>query len=416
MKRVLEYNGYKIKHTMNITDVGHLTSDADTGEDKLEKGAKREKKTVWEIAEFYTTAFKKDLKQLNIKPPNVWVKATATIKEQIDLIKILEKKGFTYKIQDGIYFDTSKLKTYGRLRGNKKITLKAGTRVAMVCGKKNPTDFALWKFSPKETKRQMEWNSPWGIGFPGWHPECVVMGIKNLGLPFDIHCGAIDHISIHHPNEIAQAEAAFGKILANFWLHGEFLVLKDGRMGKSEGNIITLENLIKRGFNPLAFRYLCLGVHYRSKLTFSIEALKGAQNSLNNLYQKITKLGEVCPPLICGRSVLPQIDYRKKFLNFIQDDLNMPKALALMWQMIKDKKISPQEKYKLLKDFDRVFSLDLRKIKSEKIPQEIKKLAEQREKFRRQKNWQKSDEIRAKIKKMGYQIEDTKKGPKALKK
>ena len=416
LKRVLEYNGYKIRHVMNITDVGHLTSDADTGEDKLEKGAKREGKTVWEIAEFYTNAFKQDLKRLNIQEPNVWVKATDTIKDQIDLIKILEKKGFTYRIEDGIYFDTSKLKSYGRLRGNKKIALKVGARVAMVCGKKNPTDFALWKFSPKGIKRQMEWKSPWGVGFPGWHTECVVMGIKNLGIPFDIHCGAIDHISIHHPNEIAQAEAAYGKILANYWIHGEFLILKDGKMAKSGGNIITLEGLIKRGFNPFAFRYLCLGTHYRSKLTFSWEALKGAQNSLNNLYRKAAEFaqdgrGQASADLDEDMPRPVKI-YRKRFLEFIQDDLNMPKALALLWQLVKDKKISAQEKYKLLKNFDRIFGLNLDKIKIEKIPQEIKKLVEQREKYREQKNWKKSDEIRAKIQKMGYLVEDTSSGSK----
>ena len=417
LKRILEYNNYKIKHVMNITDVGHLTSDADTGEDKLEKGAKREGKTVWEIAEFYTEAFRKDLARLNIKKPNTWVKATATIKDQIALIKILEKKGFTYQIEDGVYFNTSKLKTYGRLRGKKKIVLKAGARVAMVCGKKNPTDFALWKFSPKGVKRQMEWDSPWGIGFPGWHTECVAIGIKNLGVPFDIHCGGIDLIPVHHTNEIAQAEAAYGKILANFWLHSEYLVLKEGKMAKSGGNIIILEDMIKKGFNPLAYRYLCLGTHYRSKLTFSWKSLEGAQNSLNNLYEKVkdfggdptsAKFADVGSP-----HASPSVKiYQKKFLDFIQDDLNMPKALALMWQMLKDKKISGKEKYKLLLDFDKIFGLDLGKIKNKEIPQEIKKLVEEREKDRQQKNWQKSDAIREKVQKLGYQIEDTAKGPK----
>jgi cysteinyl-tRNA synthetase len=265
LKRVLEYNGYKVRHIMNITDVGHLTSDADVGEDKMEKGAKREKKTVWQVAEFYTKAFKKDLKRLNILPPDHWIKATQTIKDQIVLIKTLEEKGFTYKTSDGIYFDTSKLKTYGRLTGRKKKKIKAGARIKMVEGKKNPTDFALWKFSLKGQKRQMEWSSPWGIGFPGWHTECVVMSIKKLGIPFDVHCGGIDHVSIHHPNEIAQAEVAYGKIFANHWLHGEFLTLKEGKMAKSEGNIITLEDLIKKGFNPLAYRYLSFNAHYRSK-------------------------------------------------------------------------------------------------------------------------------------------------------
>ena len=419
LKRVLEYNGYKVKHIMNITDVGHLTSNADTGEDKLEKGAKREKKTVWEIAEFYTKAFKQDIKRLNIKPPDVWVKATDTIKEQIELIKILEKKGFTYVIRDGVYFDTSKLKTYGRLWSKKKKKLRAGARVEMVPGKKNPTDFALWKFSPPRRKRQMEWKSPWGVGFPGWHTECVVIGIENLGIPFDIHCGGIDHIPIHHTNEIAQAEAAYGEILARYWLHGEFLVLKEGRMGKSEGNIIVVEDFIKKRINPLAYRYLCLGTHYRSKLTFSWQALKGAENSLNNVYQKVSELQcnrKSGSRYINNKSGSRSIKtYQKKFLNFINDDLNMPKALALMWRLVKDEKIPNNQKYKLLLDFDRIFGLDLDKIKKTRIPKKIKELVKQREQFRQQKQWRKADEIRKKIKKMGYQIEDTEKGPRIKK-
>ena len=415
LKRVLEYNGYKVKHVMNITDVGHLTSQADTGEDKVELAARRERKSAWEIARFYTKAFKKDLKLLNIKEPDVWVRATQTIKDQIDLIKILEKKGFTYKIEDGIYFDTSKLKTYGRLWGKRKRKLKPGARIAVVPGKKNPTDFALWKLTPPGVKRQMEWNSPWGRGFPGWHTECVVMSIKHLGIPFDIHCGGIDHIPIHHPNEIAQAEAAYGKILARFWLHGEFLVLKEGRMGKSEGNIILLEDLIKKGFNPLTYRYFCLSAHYRSKLTFSQEALEGAKNSLENLYERVRELKS---DITTFRRLLESYysrtakNYQKRFLNYINDDLNTPKALALMWKLVKDEKILPQEKYQLLIDFDRVFSLDLKKIKEIKIPQKVKKLVKVREEHRKAGDFKKADKIRKEVEKLGFKIEDTEKGPK----
>jgi len=408
LRRVLEYNGYKVKHVMNITDVGHLTSNADTGEDKMEKGAKREGKTAWEIAEFYTKVFKKDLKLLNIKEPNIWVKATDTIKDQIDLIKILEKRGFTYKIADGIYFDTSKLKTYGRL-WPRKMKLKAGARVEMVPGKKNPNDFALWKFTPSGIQRQMEWDSPWDRGFPGWHTECVVMAAKFLGVPFDIHCGGIDHILIHHTNEIAQSEAAFGKNLAHFWLHGEFLTLRGGRMGKSEGNIILVQSLIKKGFNPLAYRYLCLIAHYRSKLNFSWSALKSAQNALNNLYQKVMEIQE---DEKCSR---PIGNYQKKFLGLINDDLNIPKAIALMWDVIKSPKISNREKYKLLIDFDKVFGLDLTKIKKPEIPKTISELVKEREKYRKVNDWQKADEIRRKIRQQGYWVEDTKKGPKIKK-
>jgi len=408
LRRVLEYNGYKVKHVMNITDVGHLTSDADTGEDKMEKGAKKEGKTAWEIAEFYTKAFKKDLKLLNIKEPNIWVKATDTIKDQIDLIKILEKRGFTYKIADGIYFDTSKLKTYGRL-WPKKMKLKAGARIEMVPGKKNLTDFALWKFTPSGAKRQMEWDSPWSRGFPGWHTECVVMAAKFLGVPFDIHCGGIDHILIHHTNEIAQSEAAFGKNLAHFWFHGEFLTLRGGRMGKSKGNIILVQSLIKKRFNPFAYRYLCLIAHYRSKLNFSWSDLKSAQNALNNLYQKVM---EIQKDEKCSR---PIGNYQKKFLGLINDDLNIPKAIALMWDVIKSPKISNREKYKLLIDFDKVFGLDLTKIKKPEIPKTISELVKEREKYRKVNDWQKADEIRRKIRQQGYWIEDAKEGPKIKK-
>ncbi len=412
LKRVLKYNGYKVKHVMNITDVGHLTSDADTGEDKMEKGAKREKKTVWEIAKFYTDAFKRDLKLLNILPPDIWIKATQTIRDQIKLIKILEKKGYTYKISDGIYFDTSKLKTYGRLTGKKKKKLKPGARVKMVEGKKHPADFALWKFTPPGVKRQMEWNSPWGRGFPGWHTECVVMSIKELGIPFDIHCGGIDHITIHHPNEIAQAEAAYGKIFAKIWMHGEFLILKEGRMGKSKGNIITLQSLIEKGFNPLAYRYLVLNAHYRAKLTFSWEALKGAEQGLNNLYEKIEEIKSENQKVRNKKQIK---EYKEKFLGFVNDDLNIPRALALMWKMIKDKKLSDKEKYSLLLDFDKVFGLGLNKIKKIKIPQKIKELVKKREEFRKKQDWKKADKIREEIKKLGYKIEDTKEGPKISK-
>ena len=408
LKRVLEYNQYKIKHVMNITDVGHLTSDDDTGQDKMEKGAEREKKTVWDIARFYTRAFKKDLQLLNVKSPDVWVKASDTIKAQIELIEKLEKKGFTYKISDGIYFDSSKLKSYGRLWGEKEKKLRAGARVEMVSGKKNPTDFALWKFVPAGQKRQMEWNSPWGKGFPGWHTECVVMGIDNLGIPFDIHCGGIDHISIHHTNEIAQAEAAYGRNLANYWMHGDFLVLKEGKMSKSKGNIIILNTIIDKRFSPLAYRYLALNAHYRSRLTFSWKAMESAQNSLNSLYQKIS---EIKTAKALKRTKQGK-EYEKKFLETVNDDLDMPKSLAIMWQLIKDKKVSDNEKYAILLDFDKVLGLNLNKIKKPRISSNIRILAREREKYRKDKNWEKADELRKKAEKMGYIIEDTDEGSK----
>ncbi|MEA3344451.1 MAG: cysteine--tRNA ligase, partial [Patescibacteria group bacterium] len=347
LKRTLEYNKFKVKHIMNITDVGHLTSDADTGEDKIEKGAKREKKSAEEIVDYYTKAFEKDIERLEIKTPDLLPKATDHIKEQINLIKVLEKKGFVYQILDGIYFNTSKIKDYGKLAGLKKVKRKSCARIKPSVDKKNPRDFALWKFTPAGIKRQMEWDSPWGKGFPGWHTECVVMSIKYLGIPFDIHCGGIDHISIHHTNEIAQAEAAYEKNLSNYWLHGEFLVLEKGRMGKSEGNIIILDDLIKKNFNPLAYRYLCLGTHYRKKLAFSWRSLQYAQNTLDKLYEKFAEIksGTTTEKKDISKkdislSMSLSSNYLKKFLNFIDNDLNTPRALALMWDMLKDKKIS----------------------------------------------------------------------------
>jgi cysteinyl-tRNA synthetase len=427
LKRVLKYDGYKVKHVMNITDVGHLTSDSDAGEDKLEKGAKKERKTVWEIAEFYADFFKKDIKSLHIIEPDVWVKATDTIQEQIELIKELEKKGFTYIIKDGVYFNTSKLEKYGRLWGEgERKEMKA--RIEEVKGKKNKTDFALWKFSPKDEKRQMEWDSPWGVGFPGWHTECVAIGVKNLGVPFDIHCGGIDHVFIHHTNEIAQAEAAYDKQLANYWMHGEFLNLKEGKMSKSLGNIVTLQTLNQKGISPLAYRYLCFGTHYRSKLYFSDESIDFAQNTLNRLYEKVAELSNSEKKPHSSKFE----EYQEKFKEYINDDLNMPSVLAMIWDLIKDKNIDDSEKYDLLINFDEVLGLGLKDIKIDKndknskyivkttkdgipvwtsdtsiVPKEVMALVKQREDSRNNKEWDKADEARKGIEGMGWQIEDS---------
>lgn len=418
LKRALKYNGYQVKHVINLTDVGHLTSDEDTGEDKLEKGARRDNKTVWEVAEFYTQAFKKDLKLLNFQEPDVWIKATDTIKEQIELIKKLEEKGFVYIIPDGVYFDTSKLPSYGKLWPNKKMETKAGARVETVQGKKNPADFALWKFSPKDgPKRQMEWDSPWGIGFPGWHTECVVMSIENLGIPFDIHCGGIDHILIHHTNEIAQAEAAYGKNMCNYWMHGEFLVLKnDEKMAKSAGTVVLVEDIIKKGFNPLSYRYLVMTAHYRKKMEFSWEALDACQKGLDNMYEKFLEFKEAKKTGVPFGAKAEE--YKNKFLNSINDDLNLPQALAIVWEAIKEKEISSSEKYYLLLDFDKIFGLGLDKAErkaKEEIPENIKKLLEERQAARQNKNWAKSDEIRKQIQSFGWDVEDSLEGQKAKK-
>ncbi len=429
LKRALNMNGYKVKHVMNITDVGHLTSDSDSGEDKLEKGAKAEKKTVWEIADFYTQQFLKDIKMLNITDPDVLVKATDTIKEQIELITLLEKKGYTYVISDGVYFDTSKLDKYGKLWGEGEKTELRG-RIEEVKEKKNQTDFALWKFSPKNEQRQMEWDSPWGIGFPGWHTECVVMSVENLGIPFDIHCGGIDHVSIHHTNEIAQAEAAYEKTMANFWMHGEFLNVKEGKMSKSLGNIITVSNLVEKGITPLAYRYLCLNTHYRQKLTFSDESLLFAENTLEKLYDKILEIRTDC---IC--TVNEKIEkYINDFTMLINDDLNTPSALALTWEVLKSKSLSNSEKCYLMFEFDKIFGLGFNEVSSKSFPNsqiiikslnekgliiwsddlsqvssEIINAVQERIIAREKKEWTKSDELREYVKDNGWDIEDREK-------
>lgn len=397
LKRTLEYNGFTVRHVMNLTDVGHLTSDADTGEDKLEKAARKESKTAWEIAEFYTEAFKKDLKALNIQEPNIWAKATDHIKEQIEIIQELEEKGFVYRLEDGLYFDTSKTKDYGKLMGSKKRNLKAGARVEIVEGKRNITDFALWKFSPEGTKRQMEWNSPWGIGFPGWHTECLAMSKKYLDIPFDIHTGGIDLIPTHHTNEIAQAKAAFNEDLANYWLHGEHLLLKEGKMAKSEGNLILIDNLKEKGLNPLSFRYLCLTAHYRSKLTFSWKSIEASQKALNKLYIYFNEAPEKSKDL----------KSEKNFLSYLNNDLNTPKALAFVWNLIKSKKASKG----LLLKFDKVLGLGLDRIRKTEIPEEINKLVQKREECRKEKNFEEADRLRKEIEAKGFSVEDTLEGP-----
>jgi cysteinyl-tRNA synthetase len=448
LKRVLFYHAYKVKHVMNITDVGHLTSDADTGEDKIEKAAKKSKKSAFEIADFYTKTFFTDCEKLNILAPDIIAKATDHIEEDIELIKELERKNFTYKTSDGIYFDTSKLKDYGKLTGmnftklNK--TLMAGARIEMSQEKKNITDFSLWKFSPKNEKRQMEWKSPWGIGFPGWHIECSAINLKYLGQAFkgkklflkkaqtiDIHTGGTDHIPIHHTNEIAQVEAVTNKQFVNFWLHGEFLVLKDVRMGKSEGNTILIKNIEESGFSPIAFRYLVLNSHYRTLLEFSEKSLKNAQESLNNIYNFVLD----CLITIKSNSLTQSnnniknkknIDsllnkIKKEFETSINDDLNTPKALAVFWELIKNyyefknnsdktSKVFLKRIYALAMNFDKILGLKLDKIKLTTIPKKIKESAKKREHLRETGKWAEADKIRKNIEESGFLLEDTKKG------
>ena len=406
LKRALLFNKYKVKHVMNITDVGHLSSDADEGEDKMLKGAKREKKTVWEVANFYTKAFQDDLKKLNVLPPDIWAKATDHIKEQVALVEKLEEKGFIYIAGGNVYFDTSKIKNYGKL-ARLKIDAKTKSRATKDKNKKNPTDFVLWFTKSKFLDQEMQWDSPWGKGYPGWHIECSAMASKYLGEQFDIHCGGRDLIPVHHTNEIAQAEAAFGKKpWVKYWAHNEFLVDNQGKkMAKSAGEFLTLNVLEEKGFAPLDYRYFCLGTYYGNPLMFSLEALESAKNARKKLVEKVLGLDN------SGKENKKlQEKYLKQFTADINDDLNTSKTLATVWGVLKDENLSDKDAKVLLLKFDEVLGLGLRDLKAEKISTEVKKLAEERLKARNKKNWVQSDKLRDKISELGYVIEDTKEG------
>lgn len=404
LRRVLVWNHLTVKHVMNITDVGHLVSDADEGEDKMEKGSARTGKSAWEIAEFYTAAFQDDLQKLNILPPTIWCRATDHIREQIETIQCIEAKGFTYRTSDGIYFDTSKQPDYGYLGRLDKEGLQAGMRIDMG-EKRNPTDFALWKFSPAGKKRQMEWDSPWGVGFPGWHIECSAMSAKYLGTYFDIHCGGEDHITVHHPNEIAQTEACYGTRLANFWMHGYFLQLGEEKMAKSGGGFIRLQTLIERGHDPLVYRFFCLSALYRAKLSFSWEGIDSAAVSLNRLRNSVYEWGKP--------GAEPDADFTNQFEQAINDDLNMPRALAVTWDLVRSN-LTPEIKKATILVFDRVLGLDLASWKpvEEVIPEQVLKLVDNRKLARQEKRWADADAIRGEITDLGYEVEDTPQGPK----
>lgn len=407
LRRVLEFNGYQVKHVMNITDVGHLVSDADTGEDKMEKGAQRTGKTAWEIAEFYTHAFRGDIRALNIREPVVWCRATDHIPEQIEFIRCIEAKGFTYRTSDGIYFDTSKQPDYGYLARLDVKGLEAGSRVDMG-EKRNVTDFALWKFSPTDRQRQMQWDSPWGKGFPGWHIECSAMSARYLGHFFDIHCGGEDHIMVHHPNEIAQTQACYGTRLANFWMHGYFLQLDSAKMAKSAGGFLRLQTLIDRGYDPLAYRFFCLGAHYRAKLNFTWESLDGAATALDRLRLATHEMG--------APGVIDEA-YMARFVECINDDLNMPRAVAVMWDLIKSNLPAATKKAALLR-FDAVLGLDLAKWEPGKeiVPDAVVALVEQRQQARKEKRWKDADTLRDQIAAAGYEIKDAAQGPQVKRK
>jgi cysteinyl-tRNA synthetase len=413
LKRVLLYNGFRVKHIMNITDVGHLTGDRDMGEDKMEKGALREGKTAWDIAEYYTRAFKADINQLNILEPDIWVKATDTIDDQIELVKTLENKGYTYHTSDGIYYDTAKFKNYTKLSHQNLEALQEGARVEKNPEKRNATDFALWKFSPSGTRRQMEWDSPWGVGFPGWHIECSVMSAKFLGDQLDIHCGGTDHIDVHHTNEIAQSEAATGKPFFNFWLHGAFLIISGGKkMAKSEGNFLTLENaFISQGLNPLVYRFASFQTHYRKPMEYSEESVDAARNGLLHLQNQVRQVAQNG----AGQNGSVSEVFKTKFIEEINDDLNMPRALAVVQEMLKSE-TSDADKFATIMDYDRVLGLSLDQVdKPEALPEEVQKLVEDRQAARANKDWARSDLLRDEILNLGYTVQDTKDGVKVIK-
>lgn len=413
LKRVLMYNGFEVRHVMNITDVGHLTGDRDMGEDKLEAGARREGKSAWEIAAFYTRAFESDMQKLNLLAPTVWCRATDAIAEQIELIQTLEKKGYTYRTSDGIYFDTARFAGYTKLSHQNLDELQEGARVEKNPEKRNATDFALWKFSPEGVNRQMEWDSPWGVGFPGWHVECSAMSMKFLGDQLDIHCGGTDHIDVHHTNEIAQSEAATGKPFFNYWMHGAFLIIAGGKkMAKSEGNFLTLDaTFTDRGIDPLAYRFAAFQTHYRKPMEYSEDAVEAAQNGLHHLRNQVRQLmdqagdetGKIDP------------EFRSRFTAQINDDLNMPRSLAAVQELLKSD-LSPSDRLATVLDFDRVLGLDLDRIGAPpRLPEEIQRLTEQRKTARAGKNWSESDRLRDEIQAKGYVVQDTKEGMKVFK-
>ncbi|WP_321957333.1 cysteine--tRNA ligase [Paraburkholderia bannensis] len=402
LRRVLMHNGYEVRHVVNITDVGHLTSDADEGEDKMEKGSRRTGESAWAIAQRYTEAFIADWRALHLLEPTIWCRATDHLAEQIGFIVELERAGYVYRTSDGLYFDTSRQDDYGFLARLDRAGLQAGKRVA-VGEKRSSTDFALWKFSPPDVVRQMEWDSPWGRGFPGWHIECSAMSAKYLGAWFDIHCGGEDHIAVHHSNEIAQTQAAHGTRLANFWMHGHFLTFDaHTKMSKSSGDFVRLQTLQSRNIDPLAYRYLCLTAHYRSKLRFSWTSLEAAQTALNRLRH-----------LYAGWQQGGRVDqaYAARFDAEINDDLNLPRALAVLWELIRSG-LPPANLRATVDRFDNVLGLKLAEWQPEAadVPESIRALLVARERARAAKDWAAADQIRASLSEQGWRVEDSKDG------
>lgn len=412
LKRLFLACGYQVRHVMNITDVGHLTGDADDGEDKMMKSSREKNQSVFEIASFYTDAFFKDTDRLNILRPTVACKATEHIAEMIQLIQMLEKKGFTYESGGNIYFSIDRFPAYGRLARLEAQDLQAGARIAVDENKRNPHDFVLWFTRSKFENHAMLWDSPWGKGYPGWHIECSAMSMKYLGNHFDIHCGGIDHIPVHHTNEIAQSEAATGETWVNYWIHGEFLILDKGKMSKSSGSFLTLQSLIDEGFDALDYRYFCLGAHYRSQLKFSFEGLKAAARARRKLSAKVAALKTACSESFTGDD--SGKNYTERFFVDVASDLNLPKALASVWGLLKDDAVSDAGKLTALYRMDEVLGLGLANTESETQPSldtaeiaRIEALLAQRREAKANRDFALADDIRNRLATEGVQIKDT---------
>lgn len=415
LKRSLSYVGYNVKHVMNITDVGHLTGDnegdADLGEDKLEKGARTTGKTVWEVAEYYTDYFKKTLKALHILDSDILSKATEHIPEMIKLIKILQEKGYTYETNEAVYFDITKFPSYGKLSGQKLEDKIKGAReeVNVDTNKKNPADFALWfKRVGRFADHTMHWDSPWGDGFPGWHIECSAMSMKYLGETIDIHTGGIEHIPVHHENEIAQSEAATGKQFVKYWVHFHHLQVNGEKMSKSLGNFYTVDDIEKEGIDPVSLRLLFLQTHYRQPMNFTWEAARGTHEAYKRLKEQTLELQKNTSRAVLSNEKLNTINkLQQKFREALENDLQTPQAVAVVWEMLKSN-IPSEDKLDLLYEFDQVLGLNLRNIKEEDIPDEILDIIREREKARQEKDFKKSDELRELLQQKGYVIKDMK--------
>ncbi len=416
LRRSLRYLGYDLTLVMNVTDVGHLSDDADSGEDKMMLGAKRTGKSVWEIADFYTQKFFEDTRSLNIEDPDIVCKATDHIGDMIALILRLEAGGHTYAAGGNVYFDISTFPDYGKLALLDKQDLKAGARTEIDSNKKNPHDFVLWFTRSKFEHQAMVWDSPWGRGYPGWHVECSAMSMKYLGEQFDIHIGGIDHIPVHHTNEIAQSEAATGRKWVNYWLHTEFLLMQKNKLSKSSGNFLTLQALTDRGFHPLDFRYFCLGAHYRSQLQFGFDGLSGARSARSNLLEKVRNLARDCGKEKSRPAEQPaggkgeeQKHIMEQFAGFLSDDINIPRALAVVWDVLKEPAVSAEGKLACIRAMDRVLSIGMTEAAAaaeEELDETLISLIDEREEARKSKDFGRADEIRDQLLKMGIKLED----------